>query len=252
MTRWTIGLPVLRVVLVGVVCTLAWLATRAVDGTVPFPPPSLLACVAMLPVNILCLVLIARRLRRDGRRLRDLMDFVPRRLVVDALWGLLWLAVLSLPFTATIMLVVWLQHGEGMFVAMETLFFDPAAVPDLPPLVWTILALIAVLTFAPLNAPAEELVYRGVSQRGLAERIPVWLAIIVPSILFALQHVWYAPTPDAVVVFIAAFFVWGVVSGIIYRLQKRLMPIIVAHFQVDLAMSLPALMIPFFVFAEGA
>ncbi|NYD53190.1 CPBP family intramembrane glutamic endopeptidase [Microbacterium pseudoresistens] len=249
---WTIGLPVLRVVLVGLTCTSAWLLTRTVDGAVPFPPPSLLACAAMLPVNILCLALIARRLRGTGRRLRDLMDFSARRLGVDVLWGLVWLVVLYLPFTATIMLVVWLQHGADMFAAMETIFFDPAAVPQLPPLAWTVIAVVAVLTFAPLNAPAEELVYRGISQRGLAERVPVWAAIVIPSSLFALQHIWYAPTPDAVSVFVAAFFVWGVVSGIIYRLHGRLIPIIVAHFLVDLVMSLPALMIPFFVFTEGA
>src|SRR5690606_31548720 len=133
--------------------------------------------VAMLPVNIVCLVLTARLLAGQGRSIRELLDLRRGRIVVDLLWGLLWIAVLYLPFAATIMLVVWLQHGDGIFTAMETIFFDPASIPTLDPITWTVLALVGVLTFAPLNAPAEELVYRGYAQRELARRLPVPVAI---------------------------------------------------------------------------
>ena len=70
-------------------------------------------------------------------------------------------------------------------------------------------------------------------------------AIGVPAAIYALQHVFYAPTPDAVVVFVAAFFVWGLGAGIIAHRQGRLLPIIVAHGLVNLLMTLPALVIPF-------
>lgn len=250
--RWAIGLPVLRVALVAAASALTWLVVNAVERDVAFPPPAMLAAVAMLPVNVICLWVVARLLRKEGRTIRELLGFVPRRIGKDLLWGLLWLAVLYLPFVGTIMLVVWFQHGSEMFIAMETVFFDPATVPTLNPIAWTIIAIAAVVTFAPLNAPAEELVYRGYAQGNLARRWPTALAIVVPSILFGLQHVWYAPTPDAVAAFVCAFFVWGVGSGLIYLRQRRLMPLVFAHGLVNLLFTLPALAVPFFLSTNGA
>lgn len=243
--RWAIGLPLLRAMLVAAASAATWLIVSAFEPGVVFPPPAMLAAVAMLPVNIVCLLLVARLLKRQGRSIRELLGFDPRRLGRDLLWGLLWLVVMYLPFTGTIMLVTWIQHGSEMFDAMETVFFDPTAVPTLTPIAWAVLGIVAALTFAPLNAPAEELVYRGYSQGELARRRPAALAIVIPAALFGLQHVWYAPTPDAVVAFIAAFFVWGICSGLIYLRQRRLMPLVFAHGLVNLFFSLPALAMPF-------
>lgn len=248
---WAIGLPLLRVVLVAAASALVWLIVRIFDADAAFPPPAMLSAVAMLPVNIVCLVLLSRILKREGRSIRALLDFAPRRIVVDLLWGLLWVAVMYLPFAGAIILVVWLQHGDQVFEMMQTVFFDPASIPTLAPAAWTVIAIVSVLTFAPLNAPAEELVYRGYSQGKLAARWPAAVAIIVPSLIFALQHIWYAPTPDAVVAFVCAFFVWGVGSGIIYRAQRRLMPLVFAHGLVNLGFSLPALAVPFFLAEIG-
>ncbi|GAA3942656.1 CPBP family intramembrane glutamic endopeptidase [Microbacterium soli] len=244
-TRLAWGLPLLRVGLVAAASALTWLLVVLVDPGVVFPPPSMLSAVAMLPVNVVSLVLVVRLVRSEGERVREVLGFERRRIGRDLLWGLLWLAVLYLPFTGAIMLVVWLQHGDRMFDAMETVFFDPAAMPTLNPIAWGVIGVVAALTFAPLNAPAEELVYRGWSQRVLARRWPIALAIVVPAAVFALQHVWYAPTPDAVLAFLAAFFVWGLGSGIIYLRQRRLMPILFAHGFVNLFFSLPALAMPF-------
>ena len=81
--------------------------------------------------------------------------------------------------------------------------------------------------------------------------MPVALAIVVASVFFGLQHIWYAPTPDAVLVYACAFFVWGVGSGIIAWRQRRLLPLIVAHGLVNLLTSLPSLAVPFLL-ANGA
>lgn len=67
----------------------------------------------------------------------------------------------------------------------------------------------------------------------------------MPAAIFALQHVFYAATPDAVVISLVASFTRGVGSGVIVRWQGRLMPIIVAHFLVNLMTSAPALLIVF-------
>ncbi|MGM7668246.1 lysostaphin resistance A-like protein [Microbacterium sp. A93] len=248
--RWAIGLPVLRIGLVAAASTLTWLIVSAFES-VTFPPPPMIAVVAMLPVNIICLLLVARLLRRDGRSIRDVLGFEPRRILRDLLWGLLWLIVMYLPFSGTIMLVVWAQHGDELFIQMETVFVDPSAIPTLNPVVWSIIGVVGALTFAPLNAPVEELVYRGYAQGTLARRWPTVLAIVVPSILFALQHVWYAPTPGATVAFVCAFFVWGVCSGLIYLRQRRLMPLVFAHGLVNLLFTLPALAMPFLLTQNG-
>ena len=102
-----------------------------------------------------------------------------------------------------------------------------------------------MLTFAPINAPTEELVYRGYAQGTLQRAwLRPWLAIVIPAIGFGVQHVFFAPTVDAVLVYAAAFFVWGIGSGLIYLRQQRLMPLIVCHIIVNLLSSLPALLIP--------
>ena len=85
----------------------------------------------------------------------------------------------------------------------------------------------------------------------LARRIPTALAVLSSAVLFGLQHVWYAATPDAVLPLACAFVVWGVGSGLIYLRQRRLMPIVFAHGLVDLVFTLPALAIPFFLANGG-
>lgn len=247
---WALGLPLLRIALVAAASALTWLLVRAA-GDVVFPPPAVLASLAMLPVNVICLALVARLLRCEGVRLRDALGIRPGHLLRDFLWGLVWIVVLYLPFVGAIMLVMWLRHGGEMFDAFETVFFDPAAVPELPAALWLVVAVIAVLTFAPLNAPAEELVYRGWAQGRLARRWPTALAVTVPAILFGAQHLLYAPTPDAALAFACAFFVWGLGSGLIYLGQRRLMPLVFAHGVVNLLFALPALAIPFLPTMNG-
>lgn len=184
--------------------------------------------------------------------MRDLLGFAPGRLVTDLLWGLLWVTVLYLPFTGALMLTVWLQYGDDTFTRMETLFVDPAGFPVMDAAVWSIIAIVVVLTFAPLNAPAEELVYRGVAQGTLQRVTSSVIAIVAPAALFAIQHIFYAATPAAVLPFVAAFFVWGLGSGLIYRWQRRLMPLMCAHFFVNLFFTLPVLFIPALLTAKGA
>lgn len=250
-TKWAIGLPALRVALVAAASALTWLIFSAFESGITFPPPPMIAVLAMIPVNVICLLLVARLLRNEGRSIRDVLGFAPRRILKDLLWGLLWLVVMYIPFVATIMFVVWLQHGSEMFIRMETVFVDPSAFPTLNPIAWSIIGVIGVLTFAPLNAPAEELVYRGYAQATLARRWPAIFAILVPSALFALQHIWYAPTPAAIIAFVCAYFVWGLCSGLIYLRQRRLMPLVFAHALVNLFFSLPALAVPFFMTQNG-
>jgi membrane protease YdiL (CAAX protease family) len=188
---------------------------------------------------------VRRALHREGLRARDLIDYSARRLGTDVLWGLLWMTVLSIPFILTVMGMMFALHGGDALERFDTVFAGGDATPMFDRAFLTVLAIVSVATFAPLNAPAEELIYRGYSQGGLERRWPVLWAILVPAAIFALQHVFYATSPDAMLVYLAAYFVWGIGSGIIVWRQRRLMPIIVAHLLVNLMTSAPALVIVF-------
>lgn len=244
-------LVLLRLGLVGGGAAVTAMLLARLDVVHAFPPNPMFSAVILLPINLICLALARRMLHRHGLRARDLIGFARHRLGTDILWGLLWLMVLSLPFVATVMGLMALLHGERMFLAFETVFVDAEAVPNLSAPAALVLAGIAVVTFAPLNAPTEELVYRGFAQRMLARRLPVWVAISLSAMVFGAQHAFYAPTADAVLVHAGAFFVWGLVSGLIYLRQKRLMPLIIAHGLVNLFTSLPALVVPLVLFTSS-
>lgn len=241
-----VGLPILRVVLVGLAAVVTWLVLVAAGDDAAFPPMMLYAAASMLVVNLVSLALVRRALHAEGLGARELIDFSWRRLGTDVLWGLLWLAVLWIPFALAVLGTGFALFGGDVFTRFETLFYDPTYVPTFDRTVLSVLAVLTVVTFAPLNAPTEELLYRGYSQGGLFARgwRPVW-AVLVPAAIFAMQHVFYAATPDTMVIYLVAFFVWGVGSGLIVRWQGRLMPIIVAHFLVNLMTSAPALLIVF-------
>src|SRR5688572_28520962 len=240
-----LGLPLLRVVLVGAAALITWAVLALAGEPGPFPPSMLFAAATMLPVNLISIWLVRRALHGEGLRARDLIDYSRRRLGTDVLWGLLWMTVLAIPFILVVMRVMFALHGGAAIERFDTVFYDADAAPVFDRVLLTVLAIVSVVTFAPLNAPAEELIYRAYSQGGLDRRWPVVWAILVPAAIFALQHVFYASTPDAMLVYLAAFFVWGIGSGVIVWRQRRLMPIIVAHLLVNLMTSAPALVIVF-------
>lgn len=233
-----------RLALVAAATLVVWMLAGGLAGTASFPPTPMLASLSLLPVNILSLVLVARFLKAEGTSLRELLGFERRRILADLLWALLWLTVLAVPFAATILGAVWLMHGEQTFTAFETIFFDPDAATISSPGLALALGVLTVLTFAPLNAPAEEAVYRGYALTRLsAEWLPA-LAIAVTALAFGLQHAFFAPSYGAMLVYVAAFTVWGLGAALIVRWQKRLLPVTIAHFVVNLMTSLPAVIFP--------
>lgn len=237
-------LLIARVGLVALATTIAWLVMVGVDGPASFPPSPLLASLSLLPVNIVSLWLVARFLRSEGQDLRSLFIPARRPMLRETGWGLLWILVLYLPFVAAIMGTMWALHGPEMFTAFETVFFDPQAATIAHPGWGLALGIIAVLTFAPLNAPAEEAVFRGYSQSRLLRRWSVLATVLLCSLAFGAQHAFFAPTADAMIVYVVAFTVWGIGSALIVLRQKRLLPITIAHFIVNLLSSSPAVIFP--------
>jgi membrane protease YdiL (CAAX protease family) len=218
----------------------------AASGVAVEFPASSLSALYLGPVNVASLLLLRWALHREGRRIRDLIGFDRARLGRDALWGLLWLMVLYLPFAGAIIGTMFLLYGGEAFTSFERVFVPADGYLVMPPALAVVFAVVVVVTFAPLNAPTEELVYRGYAQGGLQESLKwKWLAVVIPAIGFGLQHIFFATTPPGMLVFAVAFFVWGVGSGLIYLKQGRLMPLIICHLIVNLFTSLPALIVPF-------
>lgn len=208
-------------------------------------PVSTLSALYLAPVNVASLLLLRWALHRDGRRIRDLIRFDRSRLGRDVLWGLLWLMVLYLPFAAAIVGTMLLLYGADAFTSFEAVFAPAGGFVAMPQALAIVFAVVVVITFAPLNAPTEELVYRGYAQGGLRGALGATPAIVIPALGFGVQHIFFAATLPGMLVFAVAFFVWGLGAGVIYLRQGRLMPLILCHVIVNLFTSLPALIVPF-------
>ncbi|WHY77930.1 CPBP family intramembrane metalloprotease [Neobacillus sp. WH10] len=191
-------------------------------------------------VNVLCFFLLHRLLKKEGRSIKDLIDFRIDRVIKDILFGLLWLLVLYVPFVVTIMGIMFVMYGPDLFEHFQIVFAGNEEIFTFSRpqwLMWVIACISFVFPF--LNAPIEELMYRGYAQPLIINHFKkVWIGIIIPSIGFALQHIILAVSLQGAIVYAAAFFVWGIGSGIIFHKQKRLFPLIVCHFFVNIAFAI--------------
>ncbi|MFC4023666.1 CPBP family intramembrane glutamic endopeptidase [Oceanobacillus longus] len=203
-----------------------------------FPFLSELSTVYFTVVNISCFVLLHRLLKVEGRSFKELVGYQRDRLGSDILYGFLWLFLLFIPFVLTVMGIMFVMHGAEMFQQFEAVFAgEEAFLYERPKwLLW--FAAFVSLLFPFFNAPIEEMMYRGYAQPTFNKHYKkVWVAILIPSIGFALQHTMLAVTLQGAIVYAAAFFVWGAFSGLIFHKQKRLFPLIVCHFIVNISFS---------------
>ncbi|WP_181157420.1 CPBP family intramembrane glutamic endopeptidase [Microbacterium sp. MYb62] len=228
-----------------VVVTLGmWLVVRAATGVDAFPPNTMWATLGLVPVNVLCLVLVRRFLREQGVSLGAALGVRRGRVGRDVLWGLLWLFVLNVPFMAVVTGTVFLLYGREAPSAFATIFFDPASSVRMDPVVLLVISLVAVVPFMLINAPTEELVFRGYGLDGIASRWSVAAAIVTTSLLFGAQHILFAATVPGMLIYFLAFTVWGLCAAIIVRRQGRLLPVVIAHWIVNITMSSPAIILP--------
>ena len=92
-------------------------------------------------------------------------------------------------------------------------------------------SLLSTLFFVTLG---EEIIYRALFQKRLGDFLPVWAAILLSSVVFALMH--YAPGP-ALIVFIdlALIVMDSIVYGIIFARSDNVFASWIAHFLADVA-----------------
>lgn len=203
--------------------------------------------LAMNAVNLVCLGLLSGLLRREGKRLRDVLGFDRARLGRDLVWGLCWLVVLNTVYVVGFLAPLFVVGG-GAGIAdgsvFEQAFVGSWADTNGAAFGSATLALFAVwmVAFPFLNAPVEELQYRGYAQPRLhAATGRAWTAVAVPSVGFGLQHALFAPSALGMWAYIGAFLVWGAGAGLIYLRQERLMPLVLAHLITNLPVTLLAL-----------
>lgn len=227
------------------VVTLAmWLVVRALTRTDAFPPNTTWATLGLLPVNVLCLVMVRRFYREDGVPLPTALGMQKGRIGRDMLWGLLWLFVLNVPFIAVVSGTVFALYRGDAPAAFATIFFDPASSVQLEPGVLLIISVLAIVPFMLINAPTEELVFRGYGLDGIASQWGGAAAIATTSLLFGAQHTLFAATVPGMLVYFLAFTVWGLGAAIIVRKQGRLFPVVIAHWIVNIMMSSPGIVLP--------
>jgi len=181
-----------------------------------------------------------RLLKKEGRSIKELINFRVESLGKDILFGFLWLFILYIPFVITVTGTMFLMYGTDFINHFQTVFIgnmENGSIPQPKWLMWLVAGISLIFPF--LNAPIEELMYRGYTQPLFIKNYQkVWVGVLIPSIGFALQHVMLAASWQGAIVYALAFFVWGIGSGLIYYKQKRLFPLIVCHFIVNIAFSI--------------
>lgn len=245
--KWPLIASFARLPLLGAI---GMAALFALGRPLAFPPLVDLSALYFVAGNVVCYFLLRRALGKEGDSIRQLLGFSRDRWVRDVLWGLLWALVLYVPFVAALLGMLILLFGGDAFVQVASVFTPAASsLTDLPPWAGLLMAIAAAILFPITNAPIEELWYRGYAQPRIAAATGrPWAGILIPSLGFALQHILLAPTSAGMIVFAGSFFAWGLGAAIVYHYQRRLMPLIVAHFITNLFSGL----VPLIIILTGA
>lgn len=185
------------------------------------------APLTLTVVNIGCYALLRWRAHQEGFRLRDLVGS-GSSLARDLALGLVLSVALGGLLVGGVVLAGVLLYGGDVFMRFGDVFVGDADFSfDLP---WW-LAVVSAVVFPLVNAPVEELQYRGYAQpRLVAAAGSVWIGIVVTAVGFGLQHVVFAVTLPAAFIYASGFLLWGIGAGLVAQRQQRLTSLIVAHF----------------------
>ena len=187
-----------------------------------------------LTADLGCFLLLVWLTRKEGIRLRDLIGFERKRLFMDILLGLgLFLLLIVLFVVIANIIAPLLVYGPDIFRASQSTTAPFNANPFELPLWyfwWGVLVL-------PLGVGImEEMTYRAyVLPRFIALTNKPWVAILLMSLGFGVQHIAFALTSwQAALTRFLGMFLLAPVFALLYLKLKRLMPLIIAHWLLDL------------------
>lgn len=202
-------------------------------------------------VGAICLVVAHRLLHARGSSLRERVGFLPRCLPRDVLLGLGIAFALYVPFAVGLVGSSFLVLGPEPWNRYAEVFAAPTSSQlDWSPAVAFTIAIATAVAFPLVNAPAEEIIYRGLAIDAFREAgtpsspgARTALAVVVPSVVFGIQHVLLAPTMLGMVMYLVAFTLWGLGAALFAVRLQRLMPLVVAHVITNAATGLIPLVI---------
>jgi membrane protease YdiL (CAAX protease family) len=198
------------------------------------------AAVSISVVNVVSLALLIWRFHVEDLSIADVIGIRKGKVLTDVGFGLLWSFLLyCLLVIGMVFSVLCLRGAEG-FAKFDNFLLGPN--PDFSFRVPFFVTVVSAVVFPLLNPIVEELNYRGYSQLRLESLFGrPGVAILISSIGFGLQHIAFAMTVESAIAFTAAFFLWGLGAGFIVHKQRRLFPVMVAHFISNLIFGLAPL-----------
>lgn len=192
----------------------------------------------VLLADVVTIAVIAWLARREGLRLRDLVGIVRGRILRDVGLGLGVGVLLYIAFAVAVL--AGSAVAVGLFGAAA---LAPSGAPLALPLwygLWTLLVLPVTVGIA------EELLYRGWAQPRMRVLTghPRW-AVVLVALAFGVQHVAFELSdPVAAVARFVTTFLVGIVLGMLYLRLRRLLPLIVGHWLLNVVgLGVPALLV---------
>jgi membrane protease YdiL (CAAX protease family) len=180
-------------------------------------------------VDIGCLGLLFWLTRQEGIHLKDLIGFDIKRLKTEIPLGLgLFLLIFPVTIFGGGMLAQWIAYGKLNPEFPEFTFMH--ALPLLP-------LLYARILWWPIWSATEEMTYNGyVLPRLLAQTKSRWVSVITVAIFFSLQHSFLMLTGFQFGIYtFLAFLPLSVAMLFAYLRIRRLPPLIIAHWLMDLS-----------------
>ena len=223
-----VGMLLLRLVLLLAVVTGTYLVLTATGTTDPRPLALISSNVWIVGVDLATLALVARLLRREGSSGRELLGRLTGRDLARSAPVFVILAVAFFVATFVANLVVYLgPPPTGTATGSVPLWLG----------VWSTALMPVTIAFA------EELLYRGYLLPRFQSRLGRATGFILVALGFGLQHlVFVLGDPRAMVSRVLALFLVGLVLQALYRWTRRLWPLVIGHWLLDLLfLGLPLL-----------
>jgi hypothetical protein len=176
-----------------------------------------------------CLALLIWLTRREGIRLFDLIGIVKSKLKTDIPLGLsIFLVVFPITIFGGGMLAMWITYGH-----LNPEFPEATYIRSLP-----LLALLySRILWWPLWSATEEMTYNGYAlPRLIALTRSTWLSVGIVSFFFSIQHsfLMLAGLQFGFYMFLT-FVPLTIAMELLYLRIRRLPPLIVAHWLMDLS-----------------
>ena len=218
--------------------TFMWMATQGILALVflaqhrpdPWRQATCWYCVVGTLGDIVCLLLMRHFTHCEGIRLRDLLGPIRMK------WGRdLWLGL------AMLVLAIPIFAGAG-WISQRIFYSSPAANPAIQFLhsrglpVWAMVYSVGI--WWVIQSPTEEATYNGFAlPRLVALTGRTWVAVLIVSFWFTVQHCAFGFIPDwrFLAYRFVAFYPACLAASLVYLYFRRLMPLIFAHWPMDIA-----------------